>query len=325
MKNGSNKLLEKLHQRELISDSQVQSIKDYEALGIFSLHNELRFFLYLAVLLFTSGFGILIYKNIDSIGHIAVMGFLFVLIGVGFYFCFKKAKGFHKNEVAFDNPVYDYIVLLCTILSCVLIGYLQFQYLLFGYGLSSLVCSAVGFFCAYYFDNKSALSIGITGLATFVGITVTPKALFENEIYSSPLLTYYGLALGILLIVWVEYSKKDNLKNHFQMVYLTFAQHLIGICCIAGLLEDYWFIFAAFAIGAIYYYFKVSREIASIFLFVFAILYGYIEFNILLFRFLDFINLDELFPLLALMGPIYFIASIFGFIQLIKRFNKNRL
>ena len=82
-----NSLTEKLFEKELISHSQMESIKKYEALGIFSLHNELRFFLYLAVLLFTSGVGIIIYKNIDSIGHIAILGLGFALIGVGFYFC----------------------------------------------------------------------------------------------------------------------------------------------------------------------------------------------------------------------------------------------
>lgn len=321
----SNAFTEKLRTKGLLSDSQMESIKQYEALGIFSLHNELRFFLYLAVLLFTSGVGIIIYKNIDSIGHIAILGVLFILIGVGFYFCFKKAKGFDKEEVVFESPVYDYIVLLCTILSCVFIGYLQFQYQVFGYGLSSLVCSVVGFFCAYYFDNKSALSIGISGLATFIGITVTPKSLIESDIYSNPLLSYYGLALGILLILWVEYSNKISLKKHFQFVILSFAQQLIGICCIAGLLESYWFIFIIVLAAAVYYFYKTSYEMKSIFLFVFTVLYGYIGFNILLFKFIDVIDFSSFGEIFIILAPMYFIGSIFGFIRLIQHFNKEKV
>lgn len=325
MTSEPNSLTEKLFEKELITHSQMESVKQYEALGIFSLHNELRFFLYLAVLLFTSGVGIIIYKNIDSIGHIAILGLLFSLIGVGFYFCFKKAKGFHKDEVVFESPVYDYIVLLCTILSCVFIGYLQFQYQVFGYGLSSLVCSAVGFSCAYYFDNKSALSIGITGLATFIGITVTPKSLIESEIYSNPMLSYYGLALGILLILWVEYSNKISLKKHFQFVILSFAQQLIGICCIAGLLESYWFIFIILLAAAVYYFYKMSYEMKSTFLFVFTVLYGYIGFNILLFKLVDVIDFSNFGEILIILAPMYFIGSIFGFIRLIQHFNKEKV
>jgi hypothetical protein len=325
MTSKPSKLTEKLLEKELITHSQMESIKQYEALGIFSLHNELRFFLYLAVLLFTSGVGIIIYKNIDSIGHIAILGVLFVLIGVGFYFCFKKAKGFDKEEVVFESPVYDYVVLLCTILSCVFIGYLQFQYQVFGYGLSSLVCSIVGFFGAYYFDNKSALSIGISGLATFIGITVTPKSLIESDIYSNPLLSYYGVALGILLIVWVEYSNKILLKKHFQFVILSFAQQLIGICCVAGLLESYWFIFVIVLATAVYYFYKTSYEMKSTFLFVFTVLYGYIGFNILLFKFIEVIDFSSFGEIFIILAPMYFIGSIFGFIRLIQHFNKEKV
>lgn len=320
-----NEFTEKLLAKELIADSQMKSIKDYDALGIFSLHNELRFLLYLGVLLFTSGVGIVIYKNIDSIGHIALLSLLFAITGVGFYFCFKKAKGFQKKEVLFDSPVYDYIVLLCTILSCIFIGYLQFQYQVFGYGLSSLVCSAVGFFGAYYFDNKSALSIGITGLATFIGITVTPKSLLESEIYSNPLLSYYGLALGALLILWVEYSDKISLKKHFQLVFLTFALHLIGICSIAGLLESYWFIFVLLLAASVYYFYKISYEIQSTFLFVFTLLYGYIGLNILLFKLIEFLDISNFVEIFIVLTPFYFIGSIVGFIKLIQHFNKEKV
>ena len=320
----SNEFTEKLRAKELLTDVQMKSIKEYEALRFFSIHNELRFLLYLAVLLFTSGVGIIIYKNIDSIGHIAILGLLFALTGVGFYFCFKKAKGFGKEEVLFDSPVYDYIVLLCTILSCIFIGYLQFQYQVFGYGLSSLVCSLIGFFCGYYFDNKSALSIAITGLATFIGITVTPKALMGNEIYSDPSLPYYGLALGVLLILWGEYSNKISLKKHFRLVFLTFAQHLIGICCIAGLLDDYWFVFAMFLAASTYFFYKISYETSSTFLFVFTLLYGYIGINIVLFKVFEFIDISRIEEFIIILTPIYFIISIFGFIKLIQYFNREK-
>ncbi|MDN3678489.1 DUF2157 domain-containing protein [Flavobacterium paronense] len=319
-----NEFTETLLTRELLTDAQMKSIKQYDALGIFSLHNELRFLLYLGVLLFTSGIGTLVYKNIDSIGHVAVLCLLLLLIGIGFYFSFKKAKGFSKDEVLFDNPVYDYIVLLCTILSCVFIGYLQYQYQVFGYGLSSLVCSLVGFFCAYYFDNKSALSIGITGLATFIGISITPKALLENEIYNNPSLIYYGIALGGFLLLWAEYSERISLKKHFHLLFLTFALHLIGICSIAALFETYWYIFVFLLAATLYYFYKISYVIGSIFLFVFTVLYGYIGFNIILFKLIDFIDFSDFWQLLTILTPVYFIGSIFGFIRLIKHFNNEK-
>ncbi|HJY11465.1 MAG TPA: hypothetical protein VJ304_01680, partial [Flavobacterium sp.] len=62
--------------KNLITENQYKEITTYRSLNIFSLNAELKLFLYLSVLLFTSGIGILIYENIDSIGHIAILSIL---------------------------------------------------------------------------------------------------------------------------------------------------------------------------------------------------------------------------------------------------------
>ena len=324
MAKEGNKFIEELNCRKLLTDSQLESIKEYDALGIFSLHNELRVLLYLGVLLFTSGVGIIVYQNVDSVSHIALLSVLFLMIVFGFYFCLKKAKGFHKSEVVFDNQVYDYIVLLCIILSSIFLGYLQFQHQVFGFGLSSLICSFIGLSCAYYFDNKSALAIGITGLATFIGISVVPKTVFNNEIYNNPSLTYYGLGLGILLILWLEYSNKISLKKHFQIVLLTFGQHLIGTCIIAGLFQEYWYVFAVLLVTVVYYFYKLSYTINSIFVFVFTLLYAYIGINVLLLKIFELIDFSFFAEFFILSMPLYFIGSIISFVKLMQHFNNKK-
>lgn len=320
-------LTQKLFEKELITSEQFQNIKKYRSLGIFSLHNELLFLLYLAVLLFTSGVGTLIYKNIDNIGHIAVLSVLLVLTIACFYFCFKKSKGFQKGIVNFENPVYNYLVLLATILSCTFIGYIQFQYEIFGadYSLATVVCALIAFYCAYYFDNKSALTIGITALATTIGITVTPKTLLNNDIYNNPLLSYYGLVLGLLLLVWTVYSNKIYLKKHFNLVFTTYALHLMFICCIAGLLDEYWKVFIFITLYVSFYFLKNSIKIHSTFNFVFTLVYSYIGFNILLIKLFEFVDLSYLTSFLILGTSMYLIGSIFLFIWLIKKFNKREL
>ena len=83
---------QQLFEKTFITEEQHNQIKEYRSLGIFSLHAELKVFLYISVLLFTSGIGILIYKNIDTIGHIAILTLLLIAIGVCFYFCFKITR-----------------------------------------------------------------------------------------------------------------------------------------------------------------------------------------------------------------------------------------
>jgi uncharacterized membrane protein YobD (UPF0266 family) len=68
-----------------------------------SLPNEMRFLLNSSVLLFTSGIGILIYQNIDNIGHIAVLSILVIVTIICFYFCLKNSDGFKKGKISFSD------------------------------------------------------------------------------------------------------------------------------------------------------------------------------------------------------------------------------
>jgi len=324
MKTNKDALNQRLLDRNLISQEQFKEMKSYQSLGIFSLHNELLFLLYLSVLLFTSGVGTLIYKNIDTIGHVAILASIFILTVVCFYFSFKKSPGFSKESTDFENPVYNYLVLLGTILSCTFVGYLQFQYKAFGadFSLATLVCALIGFSSAYYFDNKSALSIGITALGTAVGISITPKSVLTANVFTDSSLIYSGLALGILLLLWTKYSNQINLKKHFALVFYTFALNLIAICCIAGLFKDYWFFYLIPLAASSFYFYKKSYQIRSFFIFVFTVLYAYIGLNITLVKTLSDFNSPIISTLIVLLLPFYVVGSILLFISLVKHFNK---
>ena len=324
MKQINEQATQTLLEKNLISDEQFKQIQTYRSLNIFSLHNELRFLLYLSVLLFTTGIGILIYQNIDTIGHIAILSLLLIVTVISFYFCFKNAVGFKKEEVLFPNPLYDYLVLTAVILSCTFVGYLQFQYQPFGtnYGLATLIPTIISFICAYYFDNKSVLTIAITGLAAYIGLSVTPQDLVNNELYANESLSYSAIVLGFLLIFWTIYSSRIELKTHFNSIYLTFALHIISIASINNLLDDYWFLFAIVLAGSCFYFYKISYELRSISLYVFMSIYAYIGINIVLFKIFEHIDFSDVWMLFVLIMPAYFIGSIVLFIKLIKNFNK---
>jgi hypothetical protein len=320
---------QKLFDKNLITENQYQEIKTYRNLNIFSLNAELKFFLYLSVLLFTSGIGVLIYKNIDTIGHIAILSILFILICVCFYYCFKNSKGFQKEETVFEHPVLEYLVLAGNILTCIFIGYLQFQYEAFGthYGLATLIPTVVSFCCAYYFDNKSVLTIAITGLAAYIGLSVTPQDLLNNNnFYADQSLSYSAIMLGVLLILWTVYSSRIQLKTHFNIIYLIFALHIISIATISNLINDYtgiWLLFAFILAALSFYFYKISHELRAISLYVFMIVYAYVGFNIILFRIFESVDFSDIWMLFVFMLPAYFIGSIVLFIKLIKKFNKE--
>ncbi|TDP03398.1 DUF2157 domain-containing protein [Flavobacterium sp. 245] len=319
----------KLFDENLITENQYQEIIAYRRLNIFSLNAELKLFLYLSVLLFTSGIGILIYKNIDSIGHVAILSLLLLVIAVCFYYCFKNAKGFQKTETTFDHPVLEYLVLAANILTCIFIGYLQFQYKPFGdhYGLATLVPTIVSFFCAYYFDNKSVLTIAVTGLAAYVGLSVTPQDLLKNnDFYASESLSYSAVMLGVLLVLWTIYSNRISLKTHFSLIFLTFALHITSIAAISNLLHYdslIWMIFTVVLAGSTFYFYKISYQFKAMSLYIFMIVYAYIGANIFLFRIFEDVDFSNIWELFIFLLPAYFIGSIVMFIKLIKNFHKE--
>lgn len=321
----TNRSIQKLLDRELLSKEQEVGIRNYFSLGIFSLRNELLFLMYLSVLLFTSGIGILIYKNIDTIGHSIILLLMLALTIVCFYFSFKESKGFSKKDIDFENPVYNYLVLLAVILSCSFMGYIQFQYAIFGdyFEISIYISAFIALASAYYFNNKSALSIGISALVTSLGISLTPRTLINNDIYWNEMLSYYGLLLGLTIVLWSVHSKKIGLKKHFDLVLFTFALHLISICCIAGLMNDIWVLFLFLMAGTSCFFYKKSFEIEAISIYIFTLLYGFIGFNIAIARLLDHVDLDNFWELFIVILPVYFIVSIVLFVKAIKNFNKK--
>src|SRR6201986_4381710 len=126
-------LYKNLHDEGLISDESFSKIKlNQEEQKLFSVHWEIKTLLYLGVLLLTTGLGILIYENIDTIGH----QFVLMLIGaicVGcFIYCFRFKLPYSTEKVRSPNAAFDYVLLLGSISFLTFVGYLQFEYKVFG-------------------------------------------------------------------------------------------------------------------------------------------------------------------------------------------------
>ena len=96
MKQMNEQATQTLFNKGLVSQEQFDQIKSYRNLNIFSINAELKIFLYLSVLLFTSGIGILIYQNIDTIGHSIIISIIVIVTVICYYFSFKKAPKFQK-------------------------------------------------------------------------------------------------------------------------------------------------------------------------------------------------------------------------------------
>jgi hypothetical protein len=317
-------IFERLRAEELLSESSLEKVRTQVRGQLFSLHYELKTLLYLGVLLLSSGLGILIYKNIDTIGHQVVILLIMLVSAGSFTYCLKRKRPFSLLKVEAPTPFFDYILLLGCLTFITLVGYTQVQYTVFGerYGLAFFIPLVVLLFSAYYFDHIGVLTLAITNLAAWCGIAVTPDKILSDNDFDDERLIITGLLLGALLTAVAYVSKRFRVKAHFAFTYSNFGIHLLFISCLAAMLHFghfyfLWFLLLLGIAGA--FYWKAVQERSFYFLLVLT-LYTYIGLSYVVILLLA--KTDELMAILY-MSCIYFIVSAIAVTRLLIRLNRQ--
>lgn len=317
-------LFEKLYKEGLISETSFQNIKQKEESGLFSIHWELKTILYLGILLLTGGLGILIYKNIDTIGHQVILAAIGLLCIGCFFYCERKKLPFATTKVPAPNSFFDYILLLGCLTLITFITYLQVQYTAFGnaYGLATFIPMVILFFCAYYFDHLGVLSMAIANLAAWMGIAVTPLNIFRANNFADAEIIFAGLLLGVALNVIAWVSKHKNVKAHFCFTYANFGMNVLFIACLAGMFnfDNLYLLWLLPLAATVFYFYKRSLATASFYFMLMLTIYGYIGLSYVVVRFLADTSTDIGGVYLGLM---YFIASGIGMTVFLIRMNKK--
>jgi len=308
-----------------ISEASFERVRQKNEQHLFSLHWELRSVLYLGVTLLATGLGLLVYENIDSIGHQAVLIFIALLCISCFAYCFKTKLPFSRDKVKSPNSFFDYVLLLANLSFVIFVGYIQFEYHLFGnnYGLATLVPTVVLFFSAYYFDHLGILNMAIASFAVWMGVSVTPKQLLANFDFDGGKLIYTYLLLGILLLVAAYATMHFYIKKHFKFSYQHYGVHVAFIALIAGYFNHYdsgfafvWLL-GVFLLGFLVY--TDSMKNRSFYFLLLAILYCYIALSSLTVRL--FISTNSMGG--AYLSLLYFIGSAIGILFLLINLNKK--
>lgn len=308
-----------LLQKGLLSEIQLTEIENYKSKGLFSVRTEIRFLLFLTVSLFTTGSGIFIYSHINNVGHLALLALIALAAIACYYFSFKSALGFSKQQQTSPSALHDYLVLAANLLGGLFIGYLQFQFSLFGEhnDLATLLTTLLYFYGAYYFDNRAVLSLAITGICAFVGFTASPSGILHNPFQGEFMLAYYGMAVALILVLWTVVSLKKNSKVHFNPTYLGFALHIFAIACLSLLTEEYFLLPFLMLAAGLFYFYRLAFKTQTLHYLVFAFIYAFIGLSIVLGQLL--LKGDGIFFLMY-ASPFYLALAIYCFIKVLKTY-----
>jgi hypothetical protein len=248
------------------------------------------------------------------LGHILSIIALTILAAACFWYAFSRALPYSNGQLKAPTHYYDYIVLLGSLLFVSVQGYLQFRFGILNenLGLSTLITACFFFYIAYRFDHAGVLSLAITALASFWGISTSPRKWYSADFVSGSNLHITAIIFGLVLAAIVIGLDKKGIKEHFTFTYLNFCLLIFFIGTIAGMLFSDTYGISIYLLvtyagcGLAYYAAQLKRS----FLFLlYAFLAAYIGTTIFLAK-VDFFDDPSLwfsYSILSCGGLIYFI------------------
>ena len=301
-----------LFDKGFIDEDQYKRIELITSGNLLSVFYELRSLLYLGILLFTGGVGILIYKNIGEWGHIASIILLIILTFVCFAYIFKKGPSYSNGPVAGPTPYFDYVVLLGTLLFISVLGYLQFQFGILDENLGNvtLVTACFFFYIAYRFDHLGVLSLAITALASFWSIRISLQKWYSGDFFSSSNLHITAIVFSAVVGSLAMVLDFKSIKKHFTFTYLNFCSLIFFAGTITGLFmgEIYGIYLLLIYSGCAFAYF-VARWKKSFLFLLYAFLAAYVgtTYFLAITVFRDAIELWFFYSILSCGGLVFFI------------------
>lgn len=330
MASPTTRLLDDLLAEGLLPSAQAAAIAEDERTRPFSLHYELRALLYLGIVLFTGGVGVLVYQHIDTIGHQVIIAVIALAMSVSFTYAARKRPAFTWAEAPRTSIAADYLLLLSCLLFLILEGYLQVQYGIFGhrYGLATVLPAGLFLYLAYGFDHRGVLGMAITALAAWVGVSAAPMAIFSGGGFPSEALSGPGLLLGLALLAVGLASERLGRKAHFGFTYVLLGSNMALLAAMVRLFEGGGDASMATLLRAVAVALLVlgictllvwyARRTQSYLFLLLAVAYGYVAFTSILMLLVIMGGLGDAWPLLLLYLPLSLMGVVLLFVNIKK-------
>ncbi|MEN6374088.1 MAG: hypothetical protein ABFD75_04795 [Smithella sp.] len=275
-----SKLLRKLRYKKKLNSGQAELLLDLQERRIFSVHQELRFFLYIGILMIITGAGLTVKQYFVNLGDPAIISALTLCFTAAFIYCFVQGHPYERAEVASPNIAFDYILFFGCAFYSMDVAYIETQYHVLGDFWENylLVSVALFFFLAYRFDNRLVLSLALSTLAAWFGFTLSAHRFYFENYYR-----LYAIAYALIVLCCGVLLYRLDVKKHFLDIYLNFAAHFLCIALVSGVAEykilSLYFPALLLACAALAFYAVKVRKFLYM---IYAVIYGYIGISIVI-------------------------------------------
>jgi hypothetical protein len=248
----------------------------------FPLFLELNVLLYAGVLAFVAGLGWTLTTWSRQLGDVLVLTVLSAILATCFWYCFSLAPAWSPAETSAPTAVFDYVLYLGSLVWCVELAYLEsrFHVLSGQWDLYLLSTAIFFFFLTYRFDNRFVLSLALSSLAGWFGLTISRWPSHQDATYRQCALFYcLVVGLGGLLL------QRCGLKSHFFGTYLNIVTNVLFWTLLSGVFKrqgyGIWFLALLLACGASLAWGLTRRQFAFV---AYSAVYGYVGVSSVLIR-----------------------------------------
>jgi hypothetical protein len=248
----------------------------------FSVFLELNVLLYAGVLAFVAGLGWTVSTWSQQLGDVLVLTTLSILLVGCFWYSFSRAPAWSPAETPAPSPIFDYVLYLGSLVWSIELAYTEHRFHLLSGQLDFYLLASAGLFflLAYRFDNRFVLSLGLSALAGWFGITISRWSAHKDAEYRR-----YALLYCLLVGVAGALLQRRGLKPHFIGTYLNVLANVLFWALLSGVFdrEGYglWFLALLIACCGSLTWGLVRRQFAFV---AYAAIYGYVGMSSLFLR-----------------------------------------
>jgi hypothetical protein len=266
--------LEQWKEHGVISPEQHAHLAGLSRGEPFSLFLELSVLLFAGVLAFVAGLGWTVSTWSQQLGDVLVLTILSAILAACFWYCFSRAPTWSPAETPSPSLIFDYVLYLGSLTWSVELAYVEnrFRVLSGQWDLYLLATAGLFFFLAYRFDNRFALSLALSSLAGWFGLTISHWPSHQDAAYRQ-----YAILYGLVVGVAGALLKRRGLKSHFFGTYLNIAANVVFWAVLSGVFnqqtDGVWFLALLAACGASFAWGLARRQFAFV---AYAAVYGYV-------------------------------------------------
>jgi len=248
----------------------------------FSLFLELNVLLYAGVLAFVAGLGWTVSTWSQQLGDVLVLTILSTVLAACFWYCFSRAPAWVPAETPAPSPIFDYVLYLGSFIWSLELAYLEnrFHVLSGQVDLYLLATAGLFFFLAYRFDNRFVLSLALSTLAGWFGLTISHWPSHQDAAYRQ-----YALLYCLLVGIAGTLLQRRGLKPHFFGTYLNIVANVLFWALLSGVFNrqgyGVWLLALIIACGASLAWGLARRQFAFV---AYAAVYGYVGVSSMLLR-----------------------------------------